>query len=95
MPEWGQPSAKGGKVKATLEERLAHARMLRRLPDPASRRVLRLRARVSQQAIAEEVGCSREEIARWELGTRSPGPRFLPAYLRVLDRLARELMSDG
>ncbi|MDP9223659.1 MAG: helix-turn-helix transcriptional regulator [Actinomycetota bacterium] len=78
-------------MAGTLEDLLYEARMRRGLPDPAMRKLLRARAGVSQQAIADEVGCSREEISRYEAGRRTPRGRFLVAYVAVLDRLVREL----
>lgn len=77
-----------------LDEQLEQARMRRRLPEPSVRRLLRAKAGVSQEAIAAEVGCSRELVARWETGERNPGGRLLPAYVEVLDRLAGELTQS-
>jgi transcriptional regulator with XRE-family HTH domain len=91
-------STKSRKVEmqASFEERLSLARLRRRLPDPAVRKLIRESAGVAQQGIADDLGCSREEVSRWESGERNPGARLLPAYLRILDRLAAELTRpDG
>jgi transcriptional regulator with XRE-family HTH domain len=77
-----------------LDLLIARARLKRRLPDPPTRRLLRERWGLSQQQIADQVGCSRVQIARYESGTRSPGPRFLAPYAELLDRLAAELSRD-
>lgn len=80
-------------MASTLEDRLYEARLRRGLPDPPIRRMLRVRAGIAQQAIADEIGCSREEVSRWESGERNPGGRLLLPYVRVLDRLAGEMRA--
>ena len=38
----------------------------------------------SQEALAEEVGCSRSTVAMWESRNQRPGPRLLPRLARGL-----------
>ncbi len=74
----------------SLDEALEHARLRRRLPVPAARRHIREAAGVSQIHVARELGVTREAVALWELGARTPRHHHLAAYLAILDRLARE-----
>lgn len=74
-----------------LEQALDAARVRRRLPTPAARRHLRNSAGISQAAIAEAVGVSREAVSLWESGLRTPSPEHAERYLEVLDQLATEL----
>lgn len=60
------------------------------LPPPAECRAIRVRARASQEEVAEVVGVTRETIARYEAGTRRPRGTQLETYLTVLRVLARE-----
>jgi transcriptional regulator with XRE-family HTH domain len=73
-----------------VEQLLAEVRLHRRLPDPAVRRLLRLRAGLSQQQMAAVLNVDRSAISRWELGSRNPRGRLLADYVDLLDRLARE-----
>jgi DNA-binding transcriptional regulator YiaG len=47
---------------------------------------------VSQQVVAQELGVTREAVARWELGQRTPRPQMAQRYLALLDRFAREAL---
>jgi DNA-binding transcriptional regulator YiaG len=78
------------KRDAALEAALARGRARRRLPGPAARRQLRERAGLSQQAVAAALGVTREAVAQWESGRRSPRPATAMEYVTLLDRLARE-----
>ena len=75
---------------AGLNEALANARLRRRLPAPAARRQIREAAGVSQIHVARELGVTRGAVAYWEIGSRTPRPQHLAAYLAILDHLARE-----
>jgi DNA-binding transcriptional regulator YiaG len=66
------------------------ARIRRRLPDPPLRRLLREHAGLTQGEIAAALGVSRTEVCRWESGLREPRHERLAAYVRILDRLARD-----
>jgi transcriptional regulator with XRE-family HTH domain len=74
-----------------FDRTLEFATARRRLPPPAARRQLRERAGISQQSVARELGVTREAVARWETGSRTPRPAVARAYLTLLDRLMREL----
>jgi transcriptional regulator with XRE-family HTH domain len=73
-----------------FEAALARGRARRRLPGPAARRQLRERAGLSQQDVAAALGVTREAVAQWESGRRSPRPTTAVEYVTLLDRLARE-----
>jgi DNA-binding transcriptional regulator YiaG len=74
-----------------LERALEHARLRRRLPDPASRRSLRGRAGLTQGDLARALSVDRATISRWESGQRDPDRDHLASYVDLLDRLAGEL----
>ena len=76
-----------------LEQALAQARCRRSFPTPVERRLLRLRAGLSQAALAASVGITTAAISRYESGERSPRQKILERYAEVLDRLARESME--
>ena len=73
-----------------FDDVLALSRAQRDLPSPRDRRLRREAARVSQQAVADAVGASRESVAKWERGTRRPRGRRLVRYVSLLDVLAAE-----
>ena len=75
---------------AALDTVLAAGRARRRLPQPAIRRLLRERARLSQREVAQALGVDPPTVSRWESGSRTPSGRFLERYLELLDRLAGE-----
>jgi DNA-binding XRE family transcriptional regulator len=83
-----------------LEQLLTEARTRRRLPDPAVRRVLRRRAGLTQEALAQvlayELGhpVSRVSVTRYETGLRDPRGATCAAYVRLLERLAAENATD-
>ena len=66
------------------------ARQARRLPSPEMARAIRRAAGVSQEAIANEIGVSRQSVAFWESGARRPSTNHLGVYLRALDVLEEE-----
>lgn len=65
-------------------------RQARRLPPPEMAKAIRRAAGVSQEAIANEIGVSRQTIAFWESGARRPSTSHLSAYLRALNMLEEE-----
>ncbi|HEX7126644.1 MAG TPA: helix-turn-helix transcriptional regulator [Thermodesulfobacteriota bacterium] len=73
-----------------LDDALVRARRARRLPSPAARRQLRVQAGLTQLDIARALGVTRECVARWELGCRTPRGVLLDRYIELLDRLAVE-----
>jgi DNA-binding transcriptional regulator YiaG len=65
-------------------------RLRRRLPDPPMRRLVRERAGITQEDLAQVLGVDRATVSRWETGEREPRPSQLEGYLQALDRLTRE-----
>lgn len=63
---------------ATLQDVL---RARRDLPAPAMRRALRAAAGISLEAVAREVGVTRQAVGHWEAGSRYPSGRHLQKYL--------------
>lgn len=59
------------------------------LPEPAVRRAIRDRARLSRRAMGERLGCHEQLIVRWERGD-GPGSRWRIPYLNLLAALDRE-----
>jgi transcriptional regulator with XRE-family HTH domain len=73
-----------------LDALLSRSRLRRDLPPPSIRRLLRERAGLSQEAIANVLGVTRPTVTRWELGARTPRNAALVRYSELLDRLAAE-----
>ena len=72
-----------------LERAITRTLALRKLPPLTTRRLIREQAGVSQQALAETVGVSRESISRWEIGNRQPKHGdHAERYLKALEYLA-------
>lgn len=68
-------------------------RLAKRLPPPATARMIRLAAGVSQERLAQELGVHRMTILRWENGTRRPRGLARAAYVQVLSDLQREVTA--
>lgn len=83
----GQLGVDPVELEARLAGPLELADARRRLPPPPLRRVIRLRAGLTQQDLAGAVGTTRATIARWESGTRTPRGELLLAYVAVLELL--------
>ena len=77
-----------------LERRLEQVRIARRLPSPAARQQIRKRAELTQSDVAQELGVTREAVALWERGQRTPRLATAVAYVELLDRLSRESLSS-
>jgi transcriptional regulator with XRE-family HTH domain len=73
-----------------LAEAIEKARDRRRLPPPATRRRVRMRAGVTQIDLALALGVDSATVCRWESGQRHPRGEMLHAYLTALERLERE-----
>jgi DNA-binding transcriptional regulator YiaG len=69
-----------------LEERIVAKAAL---PSAQERRMLRERAQLSRQEVADSLGCSQMAVAHWEEGA-TPRPPLLGRYVQAL-RLMREL----
>jgi len=74
----------------TLDGALGRAKAKRHLPPPATQRLLRERAGLTQADVAATLGVTREAIAQWESGRRTPRAALVAEYVAILDRLARE-----
>jgi len=74
----------------TLARIIEKRRVAKRLPEPRIRRLLRKRAGLSQQDLADVLGVDRATVSRWESGERDPWPSHVGSYMDALDRLARE-----
>jgi len=79
-------------MKDTLADALEHSRLRRQLPDPAGRRLLRVRVGLSQGDLARALNVATPTISRWESGARDPGRQHLAAYLELLNRHTREAL---
>lgn len=64
------------------------AALRRRLPAPPMRRAIRVAAGFTGAEVAATLGVSRQAVAQWERGTRTPRGTHLRAYLEVLDALS-------
>lgn len=82
----GMTSVQTDPLGVALEKR----QLRLRLPSAPQRRLLRLRAMISQETIAQSVGVDRATVCRWETGEREPRDEHLADYINVLDRLAAE-----
>lgn len=80
-------------MKTTTDELIAKARVRNTVPEPAVRRLLRKRARLTQAEVAAAVGVTQAAVARWEKGDRNPNARFAPVYVNLLDRIAAEVIA--
>ncbi len=58
------------------------------LPDPSERRMIRQRARLSLQSIADAVGCSIGSVSQWERATTEPRRGKRARYAAELQRIA-------
>ena len=76
-----------------IEDALQAARARRQLPAPGTRRLIREQAGVTQEDVATAVNVSRAAVSRWESGDREPRRGVLGAYVSLLDRLKREVLS--
>jgi transcriptional regulator with XRE-family HTH domain len=79
-------------MKLTLiDELLAAAQHRRLLPEPAVRRLLRERAGITQEEVAQVLGVDRASVSRYEAGIRDPRGDARKTYIELLDRLAVEM----
>ena len=78
-----------------LEHLLAQASIRRSLPEPPLRRVLRQRAGLSQQEIADSLGVNRVSVTRYENGQRTPRGQLGVDYAQLLDRLAEHARGEA
>lgn len=55
--------------------------------------MIRERSGITQADVAAALGVTREAVAQWERGARTPNRALICAYVTILDRLAREPLS--
>lgn len=60
------------------------------LPSPEEARTIRLRAGLSQEKLAQRIGCSLKSVNAWELGHVTPSDLLGMRYLEELNALRRE-----
>lgn len=65
------------------------------LPEPAMRRLLRVRAGLTQAEIAGLLGVQRNAVTRYEGGTREPRGTVRATYAELLAALANRGSTDG
>ena len=70
-----------------LEEALHRAQRRKGLPGPIERRLLRLRAGLTQRDVAKCLGTTAAAVSRYESGDREPHGPILEKYLNVIERL--------
>lgn len=75
----------------TLSEVLKPVRARRALPTPADRRAIREAAGLSAADVARVLGVTRATVTRYEHDIRSPQGDLAVRYLRLLDRLRKEI----
>jgi transcriptional regulator with XRE-family HTH domain len=76
-------------TSVTVKDLLHRVRARRRLPPPAKQRLIRELAGLSQEDIAQALGCTRMAVSLWESGRRTPRPPLLARYVALLDRIGR------
>jgi DNA-binding XRE family transcriptional regulator len=77
--------------KTRIREATAKARERRelesKLPDPSTRRRIREWARLTQEEVGVAIGVSRQAVARYEAGDRTPSEGTSQRYIELLDGL--------
>jgi len=63
------------------------------LPAPGVAKAIRVSAGVSQERLAEEIGCHRVTLARYEGGQRAPRGELRVRYARTLRQLEAVIAS--
>jgi transcriptional regulator with XRE-family HTH domain len=76
-----------------LDEALDRVRRRKSLPGPVERRLLRVRAGLTQEDMAKCLGTTPAAVSRYESGDREPHGDILDKYLTVTERLLNEKAS--
>ncbi|MGW1399272.1 helix-turn-helix domain-containing protein [Streptomyces sp. NPDC002405] len=80
-------------MQSTAADAIRKRVQIRRdLPPPAERRALRVEAGVSQAEMGAAVGATKQAVANWEAGIRTPRGVFLERYVDAL-RALRDLQA--
>jgi transcriptional regulator with XRE-family HTH domain len=77
-----------------IRELIATARRRRSLPDPATRRLIRVTAGVSQAELAAAIGVRGASLSRWETGRRHPRGQVRDRYAHALEELRAVGVGD-
>lgn len=72
---------------------LDEVRQAAKLPPPATARMIRVAAGVSQDRLAQELGVHRMTVVRWETGERAPRGVHRALYARLLQDLQQAIAS--
>ena len=72
---------------------MAEVREAQTLPPPAVAKAIRVSAGVSQDRLAQELGCHRVTLARYEGGKRAPRGELRARYARTLRELEQVIAS--
>jgi len=73
----------------TVQDLLARKQHLKRLPEPAVRRLIRKQAGLSQEELAQALGVDRASVSRYEHGGRFPRTEIAERYVTILDALVQ------
>ncbi|MGW4822505.1 helix-turn-helix transcriptional regulator [Streptomyces sp. NPDC004227] len=85
------PNSRGAHTAGdAIRERI---RIRASLPAPAERRALRVAAGLSQVEMADAVGVTKQAVANWEAGIRTPRGVSLERYVDALEAL-REVAAQ-
>ena len=76
-----------------LAHALRWARWKRDLPTVEVRRLARIQSGVTQDAIAQSIGVTRQAVSQWESGVRDPRGNHLRRYVTILRRLSKQVAS--
>lgn len=78
-----------------IKEGVERAKAIRALPSVEELRLLRRRADLTQTQLAELLGVTRDAVAKYESGERTPRGGVALRYVDVLNQIARELGAGG
>ena len=76
-----------------LAHALRWARWKRDLPTVEVRRLARIQSGVTQDAIAQSIGVTRQAVSQWESGVRDPRGNHLRRYVTILRRLSKQVAT--
>ena len=70
-----------------MSQRIRQLAESKRLPSPATRRVLRTDAGLTLAELASQLGVTKQALWYWEVGARQPRSKNRLAYAQALDEL--------
>jgi HTH-type transcriptional regulator/antitoxin MqsA len=74
-------------IERAIETSRARKKLAAALPSPDMLRLIRQQSALSQADVAAAIGVSRQAVARYEAGDRTPRADTGERYLELLDRL--------